>query len=127
MLPPALVALAAAVSFVLSNPFALLDASGFIGSLVDLFTHYGSPDSHPRNHGNANGVFYLEFQAEAGPNEYYVQYLTNATSTNWLTARPQIITSRSNPVLWFDSGPPRTVRPPDMDGFRCYRVIRVLP
>jgi len=50
----------AAVGFLLSNPYAVLDYPSFSSGVRELLTHYDRPALHPRNHGDNNWVFFLQ-------------------------------------------------------------------
>lgn len=55
-----LMAAGAAVGFLLTNPYAVLDYPSFSSGVNELLTHYDRPALHPRNHGDNNWVFFLQ-------------------------------------------------------------------
>lgn len=49
----------AALGFLLSNPYAVLDYPAFSSGVRELLTHYDRPEMHPRNHSDNNWIFFI--------------------------------------------------------------------
>lgn len=70
----------------------------------------------------ANGSFLVEFNTSTNC-VYYVQYVGDATDTNWATSLPGIAGTGSR-IQWVDNGPPKTASRPASQPNRFYRIIQ---